>query len=107
MARGINASRQTEGVLRALLAEPEAWRHGYELAAETRLKSGTLYPMLIRLEGHGWLEARWEDETPPGRPRRHLYRLSAIGAEAARRTVGEGTSIAAARMAPAPEGAGP
>jgi DNA-binding PadR family transcriptional regulator len=59
------------------------WRHGYDLSRETELKSGTLYPILIRLEKSGWLEARWEDEPTAGKPRRHLYRLTGSGREQA------------------------
>jgi DNA-binding PadR family transcriptional regulator len=63
---------------------PGTWRHGYELAKETGLKSGTLYPILMRLAERGLVEARWEEEQPAGRPRRHLYRLTAEGARVAR-----------------------
>jgi DNA-binding PadR family transcriptional regulator len=84
MARRPNSSKQTEAVLQALLAEPGESRHGYDLSRETGLKSGTLYPILMRLEQQGWLEAEWEAEPAPGRPRRHLYRLTGIGVEEAR-----------------------
>lgn len=83
MARKPNSSKQTEAVLGALLADGGEWRHGYDLARETGLKSGTLYPILMRLEQQGWLEAVWEDEPAPGRPRRHLYRLNGTGVEEA------------------------
>lgn len=63
----------------ALCPEPSQWRHGYALAKQTGLKSGTLYPILIRLADRGLVEARWQDEPRPGRPRRHLYRLTADG----------------------------
>jgi PadR family transcriptional regulator, regulatory protein PadR len=66
-------------VLTALCARPGSWRHGYGLARETGLKSGTLYPILIRLADRGLLESCWEDEQPAGRPRRHLYRLTSKG----------------------------
>ena len=42
---------------------------------------GGLYPILIRLADRGLLETSWEEGTPAGRPRRHLYRLTAAGAE--------------------------
>jgi PadR family transcriptional regulator, regulatory protein PadR len=71
-------------VLASLEADPAAWRHGYVLAKETGLQSGTLYPILIRLADRGLVEACWEDEQPAGRPRRHLYRLSSDGLAAAR-----------------------
>jgi PadR family transcriptional regulator PadR len=76
-------SVQTLSVLSALLAAPSGWRHGYDVAKETGLKSGTLYPILIRLADRGLVEACWETEQPAGRPRRHLYRLTADGAAAA------------------------
>src|SRR5271163_3064332 len=72
-------SPQTLSVLAALCAQPAAWQHGYALAQETGLKSGTLYPILIRLADRGLVEARWQEEPAPGRPRRHLYRLTAAG----------------------------
>jgi PadR family transcriptional regulator PadR len=77
-------SSQTLAVFAALLATSEEWRHGYDLARETGLKSGTLYPILIRLADRGLVEAHWEDEQPAGRPRRHLYRLTAPGVSQAR-----------------------
>ena len=72
-------SAQTLSVLAALCDEPSQWQHGYALAKQTGLKSGTLYPILIRLADRGLVEACWEDEPKPGRPRRHLYRLTAAG----------------------------
>jgi DNA-binding PadR family transcriptional regulator len=66
-------------VLAALCAEPREWRHGYGIARDTGLKSGTLYPILIRLADRGLVEARWEEGQPAGRPRRHLYRLTSGG----------------------------
>jgi PadR family transcriptional regulator, regulatory protein PadR len=72
-------SAQTLAVLAALAGEPAAWRHGYDLARETGLQSGTLYPILVRLADRGVVAACWEDGEPAGRPRRHLYRLTAGG----------------------------
>jgi len=79
MAADRGFSAQTLAVLAALAAEPTAWRHGYDLARQTALKSGTLYPILVRLADRGLLDACWEDIQPAGRPRRHLYRLSSEG----------------------------
>jgi PadR family transcriptional regulator, regulatory protein PadR len=76
-------SAQTLAVLADLAATPAQWRHGYGIARDTGLKSGTLYPVLIRLADRGLVEARWEDEQPAGRPRRHLYRLTPEGLAAA------------------------
>jgi PadR family transcriptional regulator PadR len=72
-------SAQTLSVLAALCEEPSHWRHGYALAEQTGLKSGTLYPILIRLAERGLVEACWQEQPAPGRPRRHLYRLTAGG----------------------------
>ncbi|BFU45671.1 hypothetical protein KRMM14A1004_39080 [Krasilnikovia sp. MM14-A1004] len=73
-------SAQAISVLRALAAEPSRWRYGYDLAAEVHLKSGSLYPILVRLADRGLLEATWESG-PEGRPPRHLYRLTGAGRE--------------------------
>ncbi len=101
MARRPNSSKQTEALLAALLASESPWRHGYDLSRETALKSGTLYPILMRLEAQGWLEARWEDEPAPGKPRRHLYRLSTLGAEEASKVLATSASRQPARFVPA------
>ena len=87
-------SAQTLSVLAALSADPATWLHGYLLAKQTGLASGTLYPILIRLAERRLIEARWEDEQPAGRPRRHLYRLTADGLIA--------TRAALAQVAPKP-----
>ena len=90
-------SAQTLAVLAALCAQPSQWQHGYALARQTGLKSGTLYPILIRLADRGMVEACWQDEPAPGRPRRHLYRLTAGGLATA-----TGALAAAARPAGQP-----
>ena len=66
-------------MLGALASRPEQWRHGYELGQEVGLKSGSLYPILMRLCDRGCLEACWEADPPLGRPARHLYRLTPTG----------------------------
>jgi PadR family transcriptional regulator, regulatory protein PadR len=100
MPRREEFSAQTLSVLAALCAEPQAWRHGYGIAKDTGLKSGSLYPILIRLADRGLVEARWEEEQPAGRPRRHLYQLTPEGLAVAT------TALAQARAASrAPEAA--
>ncbi|GII25233.1 hypothetical protein Pme01_48300 [Planosporangium mesophilum] len=76
-------------MLAALAADPTAWLHGYLIAKQTGLASGTLYPILIRLADRRLIEACWEDEQPAGRPRRHLYRLTSDGVVAARAALAE------------------
>lgn len=71
-----------------MLAMPSEWHHGYSLSQRTGLASGTLYPILMRLEELDWLETRWETDAEPGRPPRHLYRLTADGRSWAREELG-------------------
>ena len=78
MTRSRRPSPQAIRVLEALAVDPTRWRYGYDLATEVHLKSGSLYPILIRLADRGLLETSWESG-PPGRPPRHLYRLSPTG----------------------------
>lgn len=102
MPRLRDTSRQTLKVLGELLDEPERWRHGYELSRLTSLASGTLYPILIRLAERGLLETRWEPPSRPGRPPRHVYRLTAEGAEFARVRLAEPTAHPTPRTASHP-----
>jgi len=72
-------------VLNAMLEAPDQDLHGFKIIKLTGLKSGTLYPLLARLENAGWVESDWEKQVEPGRPRRRYYRLTGLGVEAARR----------------------
>jgi len=83
MPRQPNTSPQTLSVLDALLEDPQEWQYGYDVSRRTRLKSGTLYPILIRLADQGWLETRWAEPERLGRPPRHTYRLTPEGARQA------------------------
>jgi len=65
-------------VLSAFLDHPGEELHGFGLLTDTGLRSGTLYPLLIRLESLGWLGSRWNEDDAPG-PRRRLYRLTETG----------------------------
>jgi PadR family transcriptional regulator PadR len=73
-------------VLQALLEDPAREMYGAEIGGLAGLPSGTVHPILARLEGVGWLESHWEDINPrlEGRPARRYYRLTAGGVEAAR-----------------------
>ena len=83
MPRLPDSSPQTLRVFRALLADATGWHYGYQLSREAGLAAGTLYPILARLVERDLLEARWEPSEQPGRPPRHLYRLTAGGRELA------------------------
>jgi PadR family transcriptional regulator, regulatory protein PadR len=99
MSRRTAFSAQTLAVLAALAARPSAWRHGYDLARETGLKSGTLYPILVRLADRKMVQACWEEGEPAGRPRRHLYRLTSEGLTAATAALAAAAAAAAAPAA--------
>src|SRR5258708_30598518 len=72
-------------VLRELLEHPTDGLSGAEITRTTRLASGTLYPILFRLEAAGWLESEWEEVSPTlaRRPRRRLYRMTGVGQKSA------------------------
>ena len=76
----------TQLVLLALLADPSKELYGVEIGASAGLPSGTVHPILARLETVGWLESRWEEIDPrvEGRPARRYYRLTPDGMELAR-----------------------
>jgi DNA-binding PadR family transcriptional regulator len=75
----------TQRVLEALLGDPQRELYGLEIGDAAELRSGTVHPILARLEGVGWLQSRWEDIDPKaeGRPARRYYRLTADGVRAA------------------------
>jgi PadR family transcriptional regulator PadR len=87
MARTSNRSRQTQKLLAAMLEQPLVWRHGYELLKITGLQSGTLYPLLLRLSDQGLLESQWREADRPGKPPRHVYRLTRGGLVFAREQI--------------------
>lgn len=91
MARTPHTSPPTRAVLAALLTAFPARTYGYDLSRSTRLKSGTLYPILQRLHEQGYLHAEWESSPPTGRPPRHLYRLTEAGLRLARERQAEQT----------------
>ncbi len=97
---------QLERVLKVLVADPAALHYGYDLMKATRLPSGTLYPMLARLQQEGLVDSQWEEQRPDvgGRPPRKYYRLTAEGARVARLELAEAGSPPSStqRVAPRP-----
>jgi PadR family transcriptional regulator, regulatory protein PadR len=79
--RDVRLSLQTLRVLEAFLENPTAELAGADVQTRGKLASGTLYPILLRLEAAGWFVSRWEGVDPGqvGRPRRRLYRLTSSG----------------------------
>lgn len=86
MVAKIKVTNTVAQVLSCFLTDIGAERYGRDMIKETGLPSGTLYPILARLERAEWLSASWEDIDPEteGRPARRFYRLTPDGAVAAR-----------------------
>lgn len=84
MVRSRRPSPQMLALLAALFERAPGWTHGYDLMKGTGLKSGSLYPLLMRMTDQGLVEAEWREPTGPGRPPRHAYRLTAQGLALAR-----------------------
>jgi PadR family transcriptional regulator, regulatory protein PadR len=68
-------------VLRLFAEQPTVSLAGSDVSKQTGMLSGTIYPILMRLERAGWLSSQWENLDPrdAGRPRRRLYHLTALG----------------------------
>jgi DNA-binding PadR family transcriptional regulator len=83
MIRKRALSPQALGLFVEMARAPRTWHHGYDLTKALSIKSGTLYPLLMRLEEQGLLEAEWRESEQPGRPARHVYRLTTQGLQVA------------------------
>ena len=77
---------QTLRVLRALLDDPAGEHYGLEISKESGLPTGSIYPILARMEVSGLVTSAWEDidEAVAKRRRRRYYRLTSDGLEFAR-----------------------
>lgn len=86
-------------VLGVLLDDPASDHYGLDLAKRAGTKIGSVYPILLRLERAGWLTSHKEaiDPAGAGRPRRRLYRLTTIGAQAARQAILDAQQALASR----------
>lgn len=101
-------TRPLERVLRVFLADTSAHHHGYDLMKAARLQSGTLYPLLGRLQDQGLLTSEWElpSGDAGGRPPRKYYQLTGEGVRIARLEIARASSASerrtegAARPAP-------
>jgi len=92
----VKLTKPLERVLRVFLADTSARHHGYDLMKAARLPSGTLYPMLARLQDQGLVTSEWEP--PPadanGRPPRKYYQLTGEGIRAVRLELAQAASDA-------------
>jgi DNA-binding PadR family transcriptional regulator len=73
-----------ERVLRAFLDDPAAPRYGYDLMKAASLQSGTLYPLLARLEHQKLVASAWETPQQEGQRPRKYYSLTGEGIRIAR-----------------------
>ncbi|GIF68658.1 PadR family transcriptional regulator [Asanoa ishikariensis] len=91
MAPDVRVTAAVATVLAAFLEDPSADRYGLDLMRATDQPSGTLYPILARLQRAGWVVAEWEELDPvaAGRPPRRYYRLTPSGLTEARAAVAE------------------
>jgi PadR family transcriptional regulator PadR len=87
----VRMSAPTLRVLKFMLEAPRTPRSGAELSRYLNIKSGTLYPLLARLEAAGWLKSEWEQIEPSqeARPRRRFYILTGIGQTSASRELAD------------------
>ena len=86
--RPVRMTTPTRMILATLLDNPAEELLGLRIMSLTNLGSGTIYPILSRLEERGWVEAYWEAEQPAGRPRRRYWKLTTWGAWRTREALG-------------------
>lgn len=101
MKRTRAPSPQTLAVLYVLLETRNRGVHGYELIKTLGIKSGTLYPLLMRLVDQNLLDTEWQEPSAPGRPPRQIYRLTASGITYAEQHLPESQRIASPATGPA------
>jgi PadR family transcriptional regulator PadR len=91
MKTDIRLSAPTLKVIKLLLEKPREGRSGADISRTLGISSGTLYPLLARLENAGWINSEWElmDPSDAGRPRRRFYILTGHGQTLASRALAE------------------
>jgi PadR family transcriptional regulator PadR len=91
MADEIRLSGPTLKVLKLMLEKPREGRSGAEISRALGIGSGTLYPLLARLENADWMKSEWEQVDPSevGRPRKRFYKLTGKGQTRARKALAE------------------
>jgi DNA-binding PadR family transcriptional regulator len=80
----VRVTRPLLAVLEALLEAEGFELHGWAIMKQTGRAGPTVYKILERLAAAGWLTARWDEVTEPGRPRRRYYRLTDHGVKSVR-----------------------
>jgi DNA-binding PadR family transcriptional regulator len=111
MGRQVRVTLQTLQVLRVLLDDAVGQQYGLEISKKSGLPTGSVYPIMTRLEIAGWISSAWEeiDQSAEGRRRRRYYWLTEEGATCARHEVEKARHLLApapaARAQPRPGGA--
>jgi PadR family transcriptional regulator PadR len=91
MSAKIRMSAPTLKLLKLMIESPQEGRSGAQISKATKIGSGTMYPLLQRLEMAKWIEGEWEDIDPSdaGRPKRRFYKLTPTGQVGAREALAE------------------
>ena len=78
-------------IISIFIKDPLKSYSGADICRKAKLKSGTVYPMLIKLEIGGWLSSELEkiDPRKEGRPKRRLYRITYKGSVEGRKILDE------------------
>ncbi|KOX33879.1 PadR family transcriptional regulator [Saccharothrix sp. NRRL B-16348] len=66
-----------------VLLKSDQPRWGLEIIKLTGRPSGSVYPLLDRLERAGWVTSSWDDDSERRGPRRRMYVLTPGGAQEA------------------------
>jgi DNA-binding PadR family transcriptional regulator len=84
-------SGPTLKILKFMIENPQEGRSGAEISKATKVGSGTMYPLLQRLEIANWIAGEWEniDPSDAGRPKRRFYKLTPAGHVGARDALAE------------------
>jgi PadR family transcriptional regulator, regulatory protein PadR len=89
MARRSRITEATLDVLGVLIG-PDDELYGLKIAKAVGRPTGSVFPILARLEQLGWVTSEWETSEPTARgPRRRFYRLSPNGLTEARAVLAE------------------
>jgi PadR family transcriptional regulator PadR len=103
MGKDPRITKATIQVLSVLLQDPGGDHYGLEVAKQADLPTGSVYPILARLEQYGWVDSAWEEIDPAveGRRPRRYYRLNVYGAQQARRALTDTMRLIAQSLRPA------
>ncbi len=85
MTKKPRITQQTLKILNIFMQDPKKEISGTDIRKQTKLMSGTVYPILLRLEKAQWLESEWEDidAAMEGRPQKRLYKITNLGQQEA------------------------